>query len=112
LFAAFPDFLYDVQEMIVSGDRAAVHWRATGTFTGGPFQGVLANGARAEIVGLDLARVEDGLLVENLSYWDDSAVARQLGLLPGQDSVQERAMKAAFNARTRLLTKLRGLRAR
>lgn len=107
LFAAFPDFRYEVREIVASGDRAAVLWRATGTFSGGPFQGILANGVRAEIEGLDLARVEDGLLVENLSYWDDSAVARQLGLLPAQGSVQERAMKAAFNARTRMLKRLR-----
>ena len=107
LFAAFPDFRYEVLEMVADGDRAVVRWRAHGTFTGLPYDGILATGARAEIEGLDLVRVEDGLLVENRSYWDDSAVARQLGLLPRRGSPQERAMKAAFNARTRLAAKLR-----
>ncbi len=107
LFGAFPDFRYEVLEMFTAGDRAAVRWRAHGTFSGLPFDGIMATGARAEIEGLDLVRVEDGLLVENHSYWDDSAVARQLGLLPARGSAQERAMKAAFNARTRLAAKLR-----
>jgi len=32
---------------------------------------------------------------------------RQLGLLPGRGSAQERAMKTAFNARTRVAARLR-----
>ncbi len=107
LFAAFPDFRYEVLDMVVDGDRAAVRWRAEGGFTGEPFQGLLATGARAEVEGLDLLRVHDGLIVENHGYWDDSTVARQLGLLPGRGSAQERAMKAAFNARTRVAARLR-----
>ena len=107
LFGAFPDLRYEVLDMIVDGDRVAVRWRARGTFTGRPFDGIEANGAHAEIEGLDLARIEDGLLVENYGYWDDAAVARQLGLLPARGSSAERGMKAAFNARTRLAAKLR-----
>lgn len=107
LFAAFPDFEYEILDMVVAGDRAAVRWRAHGGFTGQPLQGVLATGARAEVEGLDLLRVEDGLIVENHGYWDDSTVARQLGLMPGRGSAQERAMKTAFNARTRVAARLR-----
>ena len=111
LFAAFPDLRYEVVDMIVDGDRVAVRWRARGTFSGRPFDGIAPTGARAEIEGIDLGRIEDGLLVENYATWDDAAVARQLGLLPARGSAAERGMKAAFNARTRLAAKLRRRRA-
>jgi steroid delta-isomerase-like uncharacterized protein len=102
LFAAMPDFHYEVVDLVAEGDRVAVHWRAGGTFTGRPFQRIRANGARIAAEGLDLVRVVDGLIVRNDSFWDDSAVARQIGLLPRRDSVGERAFKALFNARSRV----------
>jgi ketosteroid isomerase-like protein len=40
LFAAFPDFTFEVLETAGEGDRVAVRWRARGTFAGpGRFQG-------------------------------------------------------------------------
>ena len=33
LFRAFPDLKFEVLEMVVEADKAAVRWRATGTFT-------------------------------------------------------------------------------
>jgi hypothetical protein len=83
-----------------------VRWRAGGTFTGGPLQGVRATGTRIEIEGADIVRVEDGLIRRLDSYWDDAALARQLGLLPAKGSRPERALTAIFNARTRLKSAL------
>jgi steroid delta-isomerase-like uncharacterized protein len=102
LFAAMPDFEYEVVTVLAEGDRAAVRWRAWGTFTGAPFQGIRPTGGRVEIEGMDLVVVEGGLIRHNDSYWDDSAVARQLGLLPAKGSRPERALIALFNARTRI----------
>lgn len=102
LFAAMPDFRYDVLEVVAEGDRAVVHWRTSGTFTGSPFQGILANGARVETLGLDLVRVAGGLIQRNDSYWDDASVARQIGLLPARLSRNERVLTALFNCRTRV----------
>src|SRR5687768_14996669 len=46
LFRAFPDFEMVVEDMVAYGDKAAVRWTATGTFTGeGKFQGLAATGA-------------------------------------------------------------------
>lgn len=102
LFAAMPDFQYEVLALVADGDHVVVHWRASGTFTGRPFQRIRANGARLEAAGLDLVRVADGLIERNDSFWDDAAVARQIGLMPARDGAAERGLKALFNTRTRL----------
>jgi steroid delta-isomerase-like uncharacterized protein len=102
LFAAFPDFRYEVVTMVAEGDRVAVHWRASGTFTGASYQGIHATGGRADAEGVDLLRVEDGKIVRLDSYWDDASVTRQLGLLPPRGSRQEKGLVALFNLRTKL----------
>jgi steroid delta-isomerase-like uncharacterized protein len=107
LFAAVPDFRYEVADMISEGDRVAVHWRASGTFSGEPLQGIRANGARLSSSGVDVLRVEGGRIQRLDSYWDDAGVARQIGILPAKGSRQERALTALFNARTRASRLLR-----
>lgn len=102
LFAAFPDFRYEVLATVAEGDRVAVHWRASGRFTGAPYQGIRPTGGRADAEGIDLVRVEDGQIVRLDSYWDDASVTRQLGLLPPRGSRQEKGLVALFNLRTRL----------
>jgi len=102
----FPDFAFEVVEKTIQDDRAAYRWQATGTFTGAPFQGVEATGARIEIEGVDVLIVRDGQIIENNAFTDGMTVARQLGLMPPEGSSQERAMKRAFNAKTRVGAKL------
>jgi len=103
VFAAFPDFKMVVTDLISEGNQAAVRWRATGTFNGtGKFEGMIPNGASIEIEGLDLLTVEDGLIVENHAYTNAMDTARKLGALPPQQSIGEKAMLGAFNAKTRL----------
>jgi len=92
-----------VTDLISEGNQAAVRWRATGTFNGtGKFEGMIPNGASIEIEGLDLLTVEDGLIVENHAYTNAMDTARKLGALPPQQSIGEKAMLGAFNAKTRL----------
>jgi steroid delta-isomerase-like uncharacterized protein len=107
VFAAFPDFRYEVLATVAEGDRVAVHWRAAGNFTGEPYQGIRATGGRAEAEGVDLLRVEDDRITRLDSYWDDASLTRQLGLLPARGSRQERALIALFNMRTRAGRRLR-----
>ena len=49
--------------------------------------------------GLDLITIEDGQIVENNGYLNGADMARQLGALPPQGSVAEKAMTAALNAK-------------
>lgn len=101
LFRAIPDFAMRVEDMVAYGEKAAVRWAATGTFTGpGRFEGLAATGASIQIEGLDLFTIRDGLIRENFAYTNATELARQLGAMPPTGSVGERAMLGAVNART------------
>jgi glyoxylase-like metal-dependent hydrolase (beta-lactamase superfamily II)/predicted ester cyclase len=109
LFGAFPDLAFEVESMVVEGDRVAVRWHANGTFTGAAsFQGIEPTGARVTLTGLDLLDVRDGLIVHNDAFSDGLGVARQLGLLPPQGSRADAAMLRAFSAKTRAGRRLAG----
>jgi glyoxylase-like metal-dependent hydrolase (beta-lactamase superfamily II)/predicted ester cyclase len=106
LFAALPDMTFEVLDLVAARNQAAVRWRATGTFCGGQFQGIEPTGARIAIEGLDLLTIEDGLIRRNDAYNDGMELARQMGVMPPRDSVAERGMTNAFNARTRITRSL------
>ena len=107
LFTAIPDFEFVVERITAAGGVAAVQWRASGTFSGGPFQGIDPTGRRVELRGCDCVEVEDSKIVRNTAYYDGMAFARAVGMMPPQDSAAERAMKTAFNGLTRLRGALR-----
>jgi hydroxyacylglutathione hydrolase len=102
LFTAFPDTSFEVLDTVAQRNQVAVRWRSSGTFCGGPFQGIEPTGARLELEGIDLLTIEDGLIRRNDVYYDGTQFARQIGLLPARDSGAERGMAAMLNARTRL----------
>lgn len=108
LFGPFPDIDFRVIETTVQDDRAAVRWEMRGTFTGTPFQGVEATGARVFVEGADVLIVRDGRILENNAYADGMSVARQLGLMPPDGSKAELGMKSAFNTKTKAARKLSG----
>jgi steroid delta-isomerase-like uncharacterized protein len=102
LFAAVPDSNFEVLDMVAQDNKVAVRWRNTGTFCGGPFQGIEPTGARLNLEGIDLLTIEDGLIQRNDAYYDGTQFARQIGLFPPQGSGAERGMTKAFNLRTRV----------
>jgi steroid delta-isomerase-like uncharacterized protein len=103
LFAAFPDFRFEILDIVATGEKAAVRWHATGTFDGsGRFEGLDPNGATVDIEGCDVLTVHDGLIVRNDAYMNGAEMARQLGALPPAGSAPEKAMTAALNLKTRL----------
>ena len=54
LYAAFPDFSFEVLDIVADGDKAGVRWQATATFAGeAPFMGVEPNGSRIQTQGVD-----------------------------------------------------------
>ena len=111
LFRAFPDFRFEILDLVAEGEKAAVRWHATGTFNGATsFEGMLPTGASIDITGCDVVTVRDGKLVRNEAYMNGAQMARQLGALPPQGSFAERAMTAALNLRTRIAGLLRGNR--
>jgi predicted ester cyclase len=84
---AIPDVTHTVVSFIEQGDAFADEWTFVGTQTG-PF--LLPNGTvlppsgkRVEVQGMEVVRVRpDGKIVLNTLYYDNLAVANQLGLVP------------------------------
>lgn len=108
LFAAFPDFRFEVLEVVAEGEKAAVRWRATGTFNGTTrFEGMEPTGAKVDLTGFDLLTVRNGRIQRNDAYMNGTQMAQQLGALPSPGSPAERATLAALNLKTRVARALR-----
>jgi steroid delta-isomerase-like uncharacterized protein len=105
-FDALPDFHIEPEEIVGENDTVFVKWRMTGTFSGRPWQGIEPTGDRIELLGIDCFTFRDEKIMRNEAVFDQMSFARQIGMLPAQDSIGERAMKGAFNARTKLKQRL------
>jgi steroid delta-isomerase-like uncharacterized protein len=102
LFAAVPDLETTVTRIVVDEKQGAVEWRMKGTFNGAAYQGIEPTAKPVEIRGFELFEIEDGLIASTTAYYDGASFARQVGMLPPQESGAERAMLGAFNAVTKL----------
>jgi ketosteroid isomerase-like protein len=71
--AQFSGLRYDVEDLIVDGDRAAVPYRMTCRFT--TDAGVAVP---VEIRGIFRFRVVDGEIVHRVDYWDSAEFTRQV----------------------------------
>lgn len=109
LFEAFPDFRFEVLDMITQGNRTAVRWRARATFAGpGRFQGFLPNGRRIEIDGCDVVEVADEKIKGLEAFLDSATIARQLGFLPPLGSPAEERLARLANLGTRARAVIQG----
>jgi steroid delta-isomerase-like uncharacterized protein len=107
LFDALPDFKYEVLKMVTEGNRVAVHWQASGTFTGKPYQGLKPNGKTGRLEGIDMVEIVDGKVVRNDVSFDSAMMMRDLGILPAVGSSAEKVTKGLFNVRGAALKVLR-----
>lgn len=105
-FAALSDFHIEPEQVIGEDDTVFVKWRLSGTFDGRPWQGIEPTGDRIELLGIDCFTFREGRITRNEVVFDQMSFARQIGMLPAQDSTGERTMKVAFNARTKLKRRL------
>lgn len=69
-----------VQDVLVDGDQAAVHWRTSGIHKG-EFFGMPPTGKSFTIHGVSLLRVQDGKVVENRTIADMFSLMQQLGVV-------------------------------
>lgn len=72
---------FTVEDVIAEGDRVVVRWTNAGTHVA-EFAGAPATGRSFSIAGIDIYRVEDGLLCEHWHVIDQLSMLGQLGLLP------------------------------
>lgn len=105
-FAAIPDWRMDVRAVVADGDDVFAHWHLTGTHEG-PLLGIAPTGKQLAIDGMDHFVVRDGKVVSNFVVFDQMQYARQIGMMPPDGTAADKAVKAAFNARTKVAARLR-----
>ena len=104
--AAIPDWKIEITSIAEQGDDVFVHWHLTGTHEG-TLLGIEGTGKPLAIDGMDHFVVRDGNVVSNFVVFDQIQYARQIGMMPPDASAADKAMKAAFNARTKLMERLK-----
>jgi steroid delta-isomerase-like uncharacterized protein len=105
-FAALPDWHMEVVTIAGEGDDIFVHWHLTGTHTG-PLLGIEPTGKTLAVDGIDHFVVRDRKVVSNFVVFDQMQYARQIGMMPPDGSSADKAVKSAFNLKTKLAQRLR-----
>ncbi|MBA2409204.1 MAG: ester cyclase [Gammaproteobacteria bacterium] len=78
---AFPDLKVAVDHMVADEDNVAIAYTVTGTHRG-DFNGVAATGERIKVRGMQIARFENGKIVERWGSSDELGILKQLGVSP------------------------------
>ena len=81
LKGAFPDLMFEIDDMVSDGDQIVVRWTARGTNTGDYF-GMPATGKPIEITGMNTWQTRDGMAIEGWVNRDDLGLLQQLGVIP------------------------------
>jgi predicted ester cyclase len=80
IWATFPDVRYEIDELLVAGDRVVVRWTATGRHEGLLWDSIPATGKRAAWRGIHIVRVVDGYITDVRAVSNMAAIGPQLGL--------------------------------
>lgn len=75
---AFPDLSVQVDELVADDDHVSIASTIGGTHNG-ERQGVAPTGKRVQTRGMQIARLEDGKIVERWGASDELGMLRQLG---------------------------------
>ncbi|RJF89312.1 hypothetical protein D3874_21985 [Oleomonas cavernae] len=110
LFSSFPDLDTRLVQIVIDDHGASVEWSRRGTFEGTPFQGLRANGRAFQLRGGAFFEFSDGRIRRITGYYDTAAFARDIGLLPKDNSLSEGTLKRLFNLRTIFRRSLKRLR--
>ena len=76
---AVPDLTAEIDDLVVAGDRVAVHLHFKGHFTG-RFGEIAGRGQTIDFQAFDLYRVKDGRIAENWHLEDNQTLFEQLGI--------------------------------
>jgi predicted ester cyclase len=75
---AFEDLSFEIEDVLVDGDRVAVRWTMRGTHAG-PLFGVAPSAEEVEASGIEIDRFEDGKLVASWIQTDEKGILEQIG---------------------------------
>jgi steroid delta-isomerase-like uncharacterized protein len=76
--AAFPDLNISVEQLVADEDNVAIAYTVTGTHQG-DFLGIPATGRQIKARGLQIARFENGRIVERWGSSDQLGILQQIG---------------------------------
>ena len=79
--AAFPDLNIAVEQLVADDDNVAIAYTVTGTHKG-DFLGIPATGRQIKARGVQIARFENGLIVERWGSSDQLGILQQIGVDP------------------------------
>jgi predicted ester cyclase len=90
IFGTFPDWHWEVTEIVAAGDSVVVRCTASGTHrgigraavNGGMLVNVEPTGKRFEVQHIHWYKLRGGKIVDHFATRDDLGMMRQLGLLP------------------------------
>ena len=96
----------EVRGIVAEHDDVLMHWHVTVTHTG-PLLGIAPTGRPLSIDGIDHFVIRQGKIVSGFVVFGQMQYARQIGLLPPDGSAGDKALMAAFNARTKVAERLK-----
>lgn len=75
---------WQIEDMLVDGDKVAVRTTFRGTHTG-DFFGIPPTGKSVTVSGTHILRIADGKIAEHWGNNDDLGLMRQLGVIPAPE---------------------------
>jgi len=88
LFAAFPDQLWETEEVIYEGEKVVSRFTFHGTHDG-EFMGMPPTGRKVAVKGVVIDRVVDGKWTESRILMDNLGMMQQLGAIPPPQQAAE-----------------------
>jgi steroid delta-isomerase-like uncharacterized protein len=86
--AACPDLEVGVDHMASDEDNVAIAYTITGTHKGN-FMGIPPTGKKMKASGVQIARFDNGKIVERWGSSDELGILKQIGAVNGADSITE-----------------------
>ena len=80
MLAGFPDYQTVIEDLIAEGDKVAARITMSGTHTGS-FMGIPSTGRFISFMGMYVARIANGKIVEHWGEEDGVSLLQQLGVL-------------------------------
>ena len=82
LRTAFPDLMVSVDHLVADDDNIAMAYTIAGT-QNGPLGPIPPTGKKVKARGLQIARFQDGKIIERWGSSDELGILKQLGVIPG-----------------------------
>ena len=78
---AFPDWCVDIVQMLSERETVAIRWQGRVTHLG-KFHGIPPTGQKIQVAGINVYRIDGGLIAEEWEQTDSLSMLQQLGALP------------------------------